>query len=96
MTMLMTGSNTDYDGSGVPLTVDGPVVVTLSGTLGAIKKGPTLTMYSRSDTAEFVALHTEKGFGRFRANLAPDDECYFIVTNVRDDDSIDLSIVSAQ
>jgi hypothetical protein len=93
--MLITDGSTNYDGSGAPESATGAVVVTYSGTLeGKRTQTPTLTMYSRSDTADFAPTYNRTAFGRFRVNLANTDDYYFTVTGVQPGDSIDLSVVA--
>ena len=94
MTMIIEDGNSDYDGSGVPSTAAGPIVVTFSGTLGASGDRPILTLFSRSDTAEFTPTYSTELFDRFRVNLAAGDNYYFKVKDVDADASVDLSVVS--
>jgi hypothetical protein len=91
--MLMTNATTDYDGSGAAATATGSIQVTFSGSTASNKAWPTLTCYSRSDTADYVSVYSRSAPGRFRINLASGDNYYFMVTNVGASDSIDLSVV---
>ena len=99
MADILTDRNSDYDGSpdgeDDVQTAAGNIIVTLSGTLGAAGRVPTMTMYSRSDNADFVGIHHMNKLGRFRANLADGDEYYFSVTGIADGASIDLAVADA-
>lgn len=89
---IKSNGTSDYDGSGAPSTATGSVIVTFSGTRGS--QAPVLTMYSRSDTADFVPVHSTSKFGRFKVNLANADNYYFKVS-VPTGSTVDLSVVDA-
>jgi len=90
--MLVTNGTSDHDGSGVPQTATGAIIVTFSGTKG--KRSPVLTMYSRSDTAAFAPIYQIDKFRRFKVNLANADEYYFKVT-IPGDAVVDLAVTNA-
>lgn len=95
MTMLITDGTTDYDGSGSPASAAGPILMTFSGVNNnQAKQRPVLTMYSRSDTADFVATYSTNSFERVKINLATGDDYYFKVT-VPSGATVDLSVVDA-
>ena len=99
MSDVITNRTTDYDGSPAGdndiLTANGAVVVTFSGTTGARGRQPVATIYSRSDSADYVSTHTMTAFGRIRINTDSGDELYATVNGVESDASIDLAISNA-
>lgn len=76
MADILTDRKTDYDGSGSPAIATGPIIVTYSGSGGSGPKN--LTLMSRSDTANYVATFNTSKFGRYKINLANNDNFYFV------------------
>lgn len=77
MTAVYTDVSSDQDGSGAPITATGAIIVTYSGTKGDGEN--MLTLMSRSDTADYVNTFATNKFGRYKINLANNDQFYFIL-----------------
>lgn len=80
MAMLETNATTAIASNALaPATANGPILFTFSGTRGPLNKQPTIDIWSRSDTADFVSVLHESGFGRFRVNFAAGDEWFYLI-----------------
>lgn len=91
MTDVFTGVTGDVDGSTNVQVATGKLITTLSGTLGSLQKLPVLSIYSRSDSADFVLTHQQTRLGRETVQLASGDEYYISLADVEEGASFDLS-----
>ena len=81
MAMLETEQENDVAVGTTTVTVAGPVIFTLGRALQGLRREPTLTVMSRSDTAPFAVVGSITGAGRIVCNLADGDEyTYELVT----------------
>lgn len=94
MTMLATNSSVNYDGTSSPITATGPVIVTFSGTHASFGE-PSITVYTRTDTARFVNALQVSGFQRLRLDVASGEDFYIVTDNITSADSFDLSVIDA-
>lgn len=77
--LVTNGTAATITNSGAPATANGPTLFTFSGTRGPLNKNAVLSIYSRSDTANYALTHQQHSFGRFQINFVSGDSWYYII-----------------